>query len=747
MQKDNNRLKDFVMKTVCDPVLIYTVIIMMSIMYHYRSQRTWVYGIASLVIGGLSFRLFDYMQKHNFIGALGYMALFSGFMYAVKIAVAKGTESYPLNFGVWFLTPQDVLDYSKWYTIAIFLLFMVFMMSVIYYFTRVRYRIFMGFLIFIIPFAIYGKEYEKMPTYFIIMLAVSYILIMIEFRQMQNTEEIEIVGRKNIWKSIAAYAVIFASAAAIVPKPEIEANRDLLDTLIAAEQFTDRLTAMLGVFQDTTDGGQFRSNSNSPIYFVSAQEPMRLKLTTFSTYNYNNDSWAIEDMDKKFAERFETNSESLRDGLYSFPETASLTKAILRTAESNPDFAEKYGLSGISPEQVTVPENHWISITSNSGGAQFAPVPPLVQNFWSTSYGDNMALIRSGIIYANGKRNSFSYDERFTFSYTPESFFYDGKNKSAVDSLSADDYTEMLSEAFLNADSDDSVIILNGMNDYITYRELLLDYGDNQKIHDLAQQITDGLTSDYDKAKAIEAYFIDNNYVYDLEYRKASGENAEDFIFTSKKGVCYEYATAMVLLARAADIPARYCEGYNMSQMYDNRTINTNFIVTGNDAHGFPELYIKGFGWVSFEPTVPSDDTVQQAATASESLARAGIIILIIAVLTAICIMFYPVVSHKFFIFRYSRKSPNTAVEAVMHRIYRLSGNDTGYTSQELAGFVLAEWETDISGTAELFDRAVYGEAVLNDKDKEFAMNNYIAVYESLKAKKRTGNKKIKKSV
>lgn len=747
MQKNNNRLKNFVMKIVCDPVLIYTVIIMMSIMYHYRSSLTWIYGIAAFIIAGLSFRLFDYMTKHKFIGTIGYIALFSVFLYVVGFAQKKGENSYPLSFGIWFLTPQDVLDYSKWYTLEIFLLFMIFMMSVIYYFTKVRYRIFMGFLIFIIPFAIYGKEYEKMPTYFIIMLAVSYILIMINFRQVQNTEEIEIVGKKNIWKSIAAYAVIFASAAAIIPKPEVEANRDLLDTLISAEQFTDRLTAMLGVFQDTTDGGQFRSDSNSPIYYVTANEPMRLKLTTFSAYNYSNDSWSVSYLDKNFAETFEADTESLRNGLYSFPETAGLTKALLRTAESNPDFAEKYGLSGISPEQVSVPENHWISVISNSGGSQFAPVPPLVQNFWSTSYQDELALIHSGIIYANGNRNSFSYDERFVFGYTPESFFNDGKNRVAVDSLSAEDYAEMLSEAFLVADGDDADIISDEMEKYISYSDILLDYGGNQKINDLAQQITAGLVSDYDKAKAIETYFLNNGYVYDLDYRKASGDNAEDFIFTAKRGVCYEYATAMVLLARAADIPARYCEGYNMSQMYENSTISTNFIVTGNDAHGFPELYIKGFGWVSFEPTVPSDDMSQQAATASESLTRAGVLILIIAVLAVICILFYPVVSHKMFIFRYSRKSPDDTVRAVMHRIYRMSGNDTGYTSQELAGFVSAEWGVDISGTAELFDRAVYGEAVLNEKDKEIAMDSYIAAYESWKEKKRTGNRKIKKSV
>ncbi|MBO5104988.1 MAG: hypothetical protein J6B74_08015, partial [Ruminococcus sp.] len=345
MQKSNNKFKDFILKTVCDPVLIYTVIIMMSIMYHYKSEHTVIYGIVSFVIAGLSFRFFDYMKSHKFIGTLGYIALFSAFLYAVGFAQKKGEESYPLSFGVWFLTPQDVLDYSQWYTIVVFLLFLIFMMSVIYYFTRVRYRIFMGFLIFIIPFAIYGKEFEKMPTYFIILLAVSYILIMIQFRQMQDTEETEVVDKNTIWKSVTAYAVVFASIASIVPKPEIEANRDFLDTLISAEQFTDRLTAMLGVFRDDTDGQQFfRSNSNTPLYYVKANASMRLKTTTFSTYNYDDDVWSVEDSDRKFVKTFENTSESVKNGMLEFDETGSILKAVLHAGGLNSEFAEKYGI-------------------------------------------------------------------------------------------------------------------------------------------------------------------------------------------------------------------------------------------------------------------------------------------------------------------------------------------------------------------------------------------------------------------
>ncbi|MDE6666201.1 MAG: hypothetical protein K2K14_08475 [Ruminococcus sp.] len=756
MQKSNNKFMDFIVRIACDPVLIYTVIIMMSIMYHYKSEHTLIYGIVSFVITGLSFRLFDYMKKHKFIGTIGYIALFLIFMYAVGFAQKNGENSYPLSFGIWFLTPQDVLDYSQWYTIEIFLLFQLFMMSVIYYFTRIRYRIFMGFLIFIIPFAIYGKEFEKMPIYFIILLAVSYILIMIDFRQMQNTEETEIIDKKTIWKSIASYAVVFAAAAAIIPKPEIEANRDFLDTLISAEQFTDRLTAMLSVFRDDTDGEQFRTNSNTPLYYVKANEPMRLKTTTFSAYNYNNDSWSVEDSDRNFVRTFESGKESVKNGLLEFSETGSITKAILYTAGLDSEFAEKYGFEGYSENDVSIPESKWVSITSNVRSAQFAPVPPLVQNFWYTSYQNRMALIESGLIYADnsGSRSGhFAYDEKFVFSYTPDTFFINSTNKSVTDKFSDADYETILSDALEileNESGHDEKVqtyinqLQNEIDDYKDNRDILLDYGDSQMIYGLAQEITAGYSSDYDKAKAIEAYFRNNDYIYDLDYRKGKGDNVEDFIFNAKRGVCYEYATAMVLLARSVGIPARYCEGYNMSQLYNNRAIDTNFIVTGNDAHGFPELYIRGFGWLSFEPTVSNDEITEQGNTTADSLARAGLIILLTALVVIICIFLYPVVSHKLFIFRYRKKSPNEAVSAIMCRTCRVFGISRGYTSQETAQIIYSEWNADIYGIAEMFDRAVYGEAVLNDIEREKAMEEYIAAYEAYKEKKRKRNKKIK---
>ena len=163
-EKKHLSAKAFLLRTLADPVLIYAAVTMTAIMYHYRSSLAIPYGIGAYVVGWLVFRIFDFINKHKLLGFAAYIALFIMFIFGVRASIEVGQSGYPISWGVWFLSPQDTVEYNSGYTFAIYLLFLIFMLSVIYYFTRVRYRIFMNFLIFIIPFAIYGKEFEKMPT-------------------------------------------------------------------------------------------------------------------------------------------------------------------------------------------------------------------------------------------------------------------------------------------------------------------------------------------------------------------------------------------------------------------------------------------------------------------------------------------------------------------------------------------------------------------------------------------------------
>jgi hypothetical protein len=56
----------------------------------------------------------------------------------------------------------------------------------------------------------------------------------------------------------------------------------------------------------------------------------------------------------------------------------------------------------------------------------------------------------------------------------------------------------------------------------------------------------------------------------------------------------------MVVMARAADLPARLVIGYARGT-YDEA--NDRYVVSEADAHSWPEIYFAGIGWVPFEPT------------------------------------------------------------------------------------------------------------------------------------------------
>lgn len=757
-------LRSFLLRTLTDPVLWYTVLIMISLMFHYRNRDKTDFqghlsavgwGVCSFLISWVMFRIFDYMQKHHILGFFIYTALVIVFGAGVRNALDIGQEDYPILWGLWFLTPQDSLEYNFWYTLGFYLLFMLFMGSVIYYFTRVRYRIFMNFLIFIIPFAIYGKEYEKMPTLYIILLAVGYILLMVYYRQLSDTKDTLFVERRKSWKPIAVYAVIFAIAAAITPKPKVEADRTILETLISADQFTDKLNAMIDVFRDTTTGEQFGTNRRQfEVYEVKAEDELHIKTATYSTYSFDDNSWRVEDIDDVYGEKAEPTPLNIGSRM-------GVADAFLLAARLDSDYAEEYGLTEYAESGLNEPELKEAVFYTVSGvvgvstGSNMAPVPQFAVEMTDCTKKGEVTRLRGGTVYSVD--SYFSSNERFTFTYSRDTFFASPLNRQFVDKLAQYDYDELLRETRIillanifdteeyGYSYDDAYRALNYLDidrrNYDAYLEYDLDYGSRSRIKELADRITEGCETEYDKAKCIEAYFYNNDYIYDLEYRRKKGDNAETFLFDTKTGVCYDYATAMVLLARAAGIPARYCEGYNMTE----RNTNKNSIITGadyvireNDAHGFPELYIKGYGWTDFEPTI-SDGVVakKEKQTATDTLSSAGIIILAGAMLVFLFALVYPWLSHRLFILICRKRSPNDAVKSVIHRICKVYDIESFNTSQETAVLVHEISGADITDTAELFDTAVYGDNALDERQKEKALDDYIKAYEAFRESKK----------
>ncbi|MDX9952853.1 MAG: transglutaminase domain-containing protein [Anaerolineae bacterium] len=134
------------------------------------------------------------------------------------------------------------------------------------------------------------------------------------------------------------------------------------------------------------------------------------------------------------------------------------------------------------------------------------------------------------------------------------------------------------------------------MERYLTLPDSLPD-----RVLGLARDLTATAPTPYDRAVAIETY-LRSTYPYTLNVPlPAAGADVVDyFLFVAKRGYCDYFASSMVVLARAAGLPARLAVGYAPGT-YD--PFQAAYFVTEADAHAWVEVYFTGYGWIPFEPT------------------------------------------------------------------------------------------------------------------------------------------------
>ena len=61
----------------------------------------------------------------------------------------------------------------------------------------------------------------------------------------------------------------------------------------------------------------------------------------------------------------------------------------------------------------------------------------------------------------------------------------------------------------------------------------------------------------------------------------------------------------MTVMLRTLDIPARYINGFQTGEYND---VAGDLVVRASDAHSWVEAYFPGFGWLTFDPTPPSNE-------------------------------------------------------------------------------------------------------------------------------------------
>lgn len=702
------------LKKICgDPVQLYAVLLMTTIMQYYHSGFTWLYTIASVFLSWGMMKFYDFVAKHQLIGPLCYLVYMLFGTISIGAITSMGRLDYPISFGVWFLTPQGVVDFSIWYTLAIYGLMLGFLTSAVYYFAKVRYRMVMQFLIMLIPLSLYAKEGIQAPALLVIVTLSAYFLLMVYCRQLREMPGVKRLSNMQTGMSVTIYVLIFSILAAVFPKPNVKADREYIENAMAYSSWSDILMEAISMFNDTAStGGSNGSNDDRTMYYAYSMEALRLRTQTF-TYYQQDDSW-------KALEIFDYPNSDYETMLVYAPR--DLMVAILRAAALDADFAETYHLSDLTDMTPSAQDPRVFEIYPNFYGSTVLPAPTRLHALETYEQPQTFVSAHNAMAPID---EPYRRREPISMTYYSDAYANDAKTRELLGRLEADTYEALLTDAaaILAVTDPDAAALLESCLTERADAFAYLEKSDglswqSSEIDALAAEITEGLTSDYEKAKAIERYFAETGFVYDLNYQKETGENAEDFLFVSRRGVCYEFATAMVLLCRSAGLPARYTQGYSMTEPYVTEIdgAETNFYIKLRNSHAFPEVYISGYGWLSFEPTVAMDEE-EEVTKENHYVMIWGFVILGAAVLAGAVYILLPKIRERNFRRQIARMVPREAAAAIFVRMRKTLKLAESSTVMELAAHS-RPFCNENAAMQQLFERL---DALLYDKKQRSA--------------------------
>lgn len=123
-----------------------------------------------------------------------------------------------------------------------------------------------------------------------------------------------------------------------------------------------------------------------------------------------------------------------------------------------------------------------------------------------------------------------------------------------------------------------------------------------ERLKELAERITAGASSIDEKCRRISSWLTTNcSYSLRVPDVPPGQHPIEHFLLESRQGYCEYYASAMVLMLRSLDIPARVVAGYHGG---DYNRFGDYYVVRQAHAHTWVDAAI-GIRWERFDPTPP----------------------------------------------------------------------------------------------------------------------------------------------
>ena len=502
----------------------------------------------------------------------------------------------------------------------------------------------------------------------------------------------------------------------------------------------------------------FNQLTNRQLYNVydgDLSEPLYLRRQVFDYYDFENHRWYDDDTYSEYKDAISASEETRK-----YLNNTTFLALLQKTEEASPGFLQKYNLEHL--KDAIFRENvSKATIMSRNFESYYLITPTKTQELISY-YGDRVQMTDHHI-YGN-ETEIFPRTTSYEVSYVSE---FKAKNdwiKIGGSNINYENASQLLYEMYqiiankyMEGSPEYEAAVAWYMEDSFAgeYAYVCKKNTDkiSSKVKELALEITKDCTYEWEKAEALEDYFTAEGFIYDLEY-DAPDDSVEYFLFEGKTGTCSDFASAYVLLARAAGLTVRYVEGFVPSREV-SATYEWQYVVRTKNSHAYPEVYIPNLGFVVYEPTVAAVGISEREQNRGVFSYITILVIRVVAILAGIAFaialillvsrFIAPTMAEKMFLNKVLKKENAKAVIALYKRILQ---KDTAFyikdaitlTPYEFALKFEAIFGYDISALTYLVEKAAYRQEAVSEQDKQDAIAGYTQVKKVIKDYKRKKN-------
>lgn len=705
---------------------IFVQIVCSALYYLYLKSSFNVYALLTAGLTFLLFAAFDYISRHRKVGFLIYAAIMAAVFSLIDITMTFAPNK--MEFVEWFMTGAATIETNTVYMLTLVLFFTFFISSTVYYFTHIIYRVSILTLIALIPCAIYVKASQPIPAVYAALLAAADVLLYLYHYKSAKSADVPKHGKAAALTGYVDFAVAALLIAILVPKPQETPYYEKFEQFSSYFSFSGNFGRLDGSYTEHSGNADLYNQMESrQLFVVNTDSPEYYKVQVYDSYDSENRWWYSKTSPPSRMCRFNWQEQAEDRSL------SKLAKAYLEYLDKGgkllPESIDISAVESLAAEQETV-HTAYIKPIDYPSVYLLAPERMISASLYgrtditATGRTDHGEVMTDTTVNNSFIRPNEEYSVSFFSGNEARS---GGYIESGLCDMNTEEFYSLLLDMAYNYELDTE----NYNTVYAFIRELYSElytlptsyagYGDyyiSEEMRQLSADITAGLTYDYEKAEAIEAFFNDGSFAYDLGYKApTASDTPEYFVNVSRRGTCSDFATAYCLLAKAAGLNVRYVEGFNRGSA---QTAGV-FSITTENAHAFPEVYIAGAGWVIYEPTVSGNGAENGGGSGNGNgetdfvtVFVTSVTVVILGILMLIFIMLLPTISEQIFIARVRHSDGSKAVILLYNRLSaklsrRYKTNTKTFTAKQLSDFILEKTNTSADEIIIPFEQACYG--------------------------------------